>query len=140
MWPRVMATPCFSVCPSSLSLPSWRETGLFLVSKWQDVQLLLWAFAWMVPFDIDSSPWLSRKILRVPVELSLRGHHFPSTRLGQALCFHRPRHSHRGCAYVSFGNNLPATHQHLPPDYGLLALLLTPPQSTRDSMPSFKCL
>lgn len=57
----------FNVAPShghsmSLLLPflpvsaSWRETGLFLVSKWQDVQLLLWAFAWMVPFD--SSPWL----------------------------------------------------------------------------------
>lgn len=53
-----MVTPCSSFCPSSQSLPSWRETGLFLVSKWQDVLLLLWAFAWMVPFDIGSSPWL----------------------------------------------------------------------------------
>lgn len=136
-----MANPCSSFGPSSPSLPSWRETGLFLVSKWQVVQLLLWAFAWMVPFDIGSSPWLCPARSSGFQFSCLSGAIISQAQdWGQALCFHSPRHSHRGCACVSFGNNLPAAHQHLPPDYGLLALLLTPPQSTRDSMPSFKCL
>lgn len=89
----------------------------------------------MIPFDTVPSPW-SCPVRASGLQFSCHSVGggaglLPQHRTGPGSVLPQPAHSTSPCGHacVLFGSNLPAVHQHLPPDCGLLALHLTPPQS-----------